>query len=311
MIRLHIASTFGEGDAFRACGFPRVECLREGFWLGVATCMAASPPFHLIAQNMRAVTLICPLDCARAPAPPPNTRCVVLSSRGTGDLSVPPGGGSIILAMDVRLLRHILGADFDSLPAAALAVATGSPSHCQDVRVMRSAEHILAASAIRDCTHTGAVRNVYLKSKALELFALSFSALKRQECPIRSHVMPQRDTARMMQAKEILLSRLEDPPGLTELAALVGVCETRLKIGFKHVFGDTPFVFLRKHRMTLARELLLRGESSVSDAASTIGYTNVSHFIDAFVRQYGVRPGELVRAARDYRIPEESRVANE
>jgi AraC-like DNA-binding protein len=269
----------------------RIERLREGFWLGVT----AGTPLRLDAADTRAVLVACPLGGGRDPLRDSGRDRVFLSSAGTGPLAIPVDGSAVVLAMDVQLLRLILGADFDSLPHAALAVATGAGG---EVRVIRSAEQILAACALRDCTHEGAVRNVYLKSRALELLALSFGALKRQERPSASDVMPSREAERMVRAREILLARVEDPPSLGELATLVGVCETRLKIGFKSTFGDTPFGFLRRYRMTLARELLLSGDVGVTEAASRVGYTNVSHFIDAFVRHHGVRPGELVRARR-------------
>lgn len=269
----------------------RIERLREGFWLGVT----AGVPLHLVAVDTRAVLVMCPLGGGKDPLRDAGGDRVFLSSAGTGPMAIPADGGAVVLAMDVQLLRHILGADFDSLPRAALAVATGAGG---EVWVIRSAEQILAACALRDCAHEGAVRNVYLKSRALELLALSFGALKRQERPSAADVMPPREAERMVRAREILLARVEDPPSLGELATLVGVCETRLKIGFKSTFGDTPFGFLRRYRMTLARELLLSGDVGVTEAASRVGYTNVSHFIDAFVRHHGVRPGELVRAQR-------------
>ncbi|MGE4528278.1 MAG: helix-turn-helix domain-containing protein [Rhodospirillaceae bacterium] len=285
-------------DAETGCGGPqrlRAERLREGFWLGVAARAAVRGVFRLAAQNLRAVVLACPLGrpCALGGA-----SCVSLLSGGDGPLPALPEGGAVILAIDVALLRHILGADFDSLPPAALAVATGAADGAREVRVVRSAEHLLAACALRDCSHCGAVRNVYLKSKALELFALSFGALKWQERPNPADLMPPREVERMIRAREALLARHENPPSLGELAALVGVCETRLKMGFRNIFGDTPFGLLRRHRMAMAREMLVRDGARVSEAAAAVGYTNVSHFIDAFVRCYGVRPGELVRNGR-------------
>lgn len=275
---------------------PRAERLREGFWLGVSAWAVAGGAFRLATEDSRAVVLVCPFgrSCVLGRA-----SCISLASVRGGPLSALPEGGGVLLAMDVALLRHILGADFESLPPAALAVATGAADGAREVRVARSAEHLLAACALRDCTHCGAVRNVYLKSKALELFALSFGALKWQERPNPADLMPPREVERMIRAREALFARYEDPPGLSELAALAGVCETRLKIGFRNIFGDTPFGLLRRHRMAVAREMLVRNGVRVSEAAAAVGYTNVSHFIDAFVRCYGLRPGELARTGRN------------
>lgn len=51
-------------------------------------------------------------------------------------------------------------------------------------------------------------------------------------------------------------------------------------------------------RMAAAREILVEQQCRVSEAAMAVGYTNVSHFIAAFVSEHGVRPGSLARLVR-------------
>ncbi len=279
-----------------AAGIPsrdRVERLREGFWLGVAAGGRPAAEFVLRCEEP-VVVAVCPFGRSSGRGADAVT---VTVSRG-GSLEAPPEDGVVILAMDTVLLRQILGADFETLPGAALDIVEAREAVSAVLKVPRSAEQMLAACALRDCVHSGAVRNVYMKSRALELLALAFSGLKAQGRVCPAEGLPPREIDRMLRARDLLPERHEEPPGLGELAAMVGVCETRLKLGFKRVFGVTPFALLRRHRMAVARDLLVLRHCRVSEAATAVGYTNVSHFIDAFVREYGVRPGELIRSGR-------------
>jgi AraC-like DNA-binding protein len=42
--------------------------------------------------------------------------------------------------------------------------------------------------------------------------------------------------------------------------------------------------------MTKARELILLREYQIAEIADQLGYTNVSHFIDAFKKKFGITP---------------------
>ena len=42
--------------------------------------------------------------------------------------------------------------------------------------------------------------------------------------------------------------------------------------------------------MSKARELILKREFQIAEIADQLGYTNVSHFIEAFKNKYGVTP---------------------
>jgi AraC-like DNA-binding protein len=90
-----------------------------------------------------------------------------------------------------------------------------------------------------------------------------------------------------------LTENLSDPPRLPQVARIAGISETKLKRLFKKQYGLTPRGLVRAQRMAAAHEMMrLRGHS-VSEAAYAVGYCNVSHFIDAFARHYGFKPGRL------------------
>lgn len=98
---------------------------------------------------------------------------------------------------------------------------------------------------------------MYLQTKVLELIRLQlFPILAEQTQLQRSPRVKAETSARIDYAREILLSRLENPPSLLELAQMVGVSDRTLQRGFKELFGTTVFNYLIEKRMQRAQELL-------------------------------------------------------
>lgn len=253
----------------------RTERLRPGFYIVVAqTAVTAISPLRTAA-----LALLCPLG-------PDRNALVSLSILHTEPCPIP-SGGAVLIVIDTALLKRILNADYELLPAHIAEIGS------EALALARTAELTLAAHAIRGCRHQGAIRNLFLKSKALEMLALAFGALRVGRHP--AETLSQRDQRAVLRVRDLLLQRLETPPRLDELAAISGMCETRLKTAFKTFFGQTPANFSRSARMTAARDMLVGGRCRVSEAAMAVGYSNISHFTDAFVKEYGVRPGRLAR----------------
>lgn len=44
-----------------------------------------------------------------------------------------------------------------------------------------------------------------------------------------------------------------------------------------------------------AKQLLMQGEMNVTEVCTAVGYTNTSHFVKAFKRQYNVCPKILIQ----------------
>ena len=53
------------------------------------------------------------------------------------------------------------------------------------------------------------------------------------------------------------------------------------------------YEYIVEKRMEMAYRLLQSGKYKVKDVVWMVGYTNASHFIDAFKKRYGVTPGEI------------------
>lgn len=91
----------------------------------------------------------------------------------------------------------------------------------------------------------------------------------------------------------MLLRHYKNPPTIPELAKNFQLNEFQLKAGFKEIYGVAPYHFLLSYKMELARQLLISENLQVKEVAHEIGYTNISHFIVAFKKQFGITPKKL------------------
>ena len=94
---------------------------------------------------------------------------------------------------------------------------------------------------------------------------------------------------------------MHDTPGRDwrndDLAAHAGMSLSRFCEVFRKMVGETPQGYLRRWRMTLARQDIDRGER-VQSVARRYGYTSPEALSRAFQRQFGVNPADIKRAKR-------------
>jgi AraC-like DNA-binding protein len=106
-------------------------------------------------------------------------------------------------------------------------------------------------------------------------------------------VLSSADLERVREARDILGRRMENPPGIRELALMVNLNDYKLKTGFRQAFGSTVHRTLRDMRLEKAYNLLSFGGFSVTEAALYVGYRNIGDFGIAFKRRYGISPGKI------------------
>jgi AraC-like DNA-binding protein len=94
-------------------------------------------------------------------------------------------------------------------------------------------------------------------------------------------------------AREYILSDLSFTPTLESIAREVGINVYKLKTGFKALFGQSVFSYLREERLTLAYGEILKNKNSLTDIAYQTGFASISHFSDAFKNRYGISPSQL------------------
>lgn len=145
-------------------------------------------------------------------------------------------------------------------------------------------EHQLPANAQR----------IYQQAKAIEILSLFFSSGRpdTESCPFLNDEQVIR---KLKQVKETLIQNFAEPPTIAELARMAGLNEYQLKVGFKEIYGSPPYQYLMNHKLELARGMLLTGQYQVGEVADHIGYQNVSHFISAFKKKFGLTPKKLIK----------------
>src|ERR1039457_436627 len=133
-----------------------------------------------------------------------------------------------------------------------------------------------------------AAQILWYQSKALELMAHFLFAPKDPEffCMRQKRVARER----VERVKELLARDLVDPPTLEMLGQEVGCSQFYLSRIFSREVGLTIPQYLRNLRMERAAELLRTGRYNVTEAATEVGYSSLSHFSKAFCETIGCCP---------------------
>jgi AraC family transcriptional regulator len=129
---------------------------------------------------------------------------------------------------------------------------------------------------------------LWYQSKALELMAHFLFAPKDPEffCMRQKRVARER----VERTKDLLARDLANPPTLEMLGQEVGCSPFYLSRIFSREVGLTIPQFLRNLRMERAAELLRSGRYNVTEAATEVGYSSLSHFSKAFCETIGCCP---------------------
>jgi AraC-like DNA-binding protein len=138
------------------------------------------------------------------------------------------------------------------------------------------------------------VKKIYLKGKAYELIGLYFNRPEEadiEQCPF---LVDEDNVRKIRKAKEIVISRMAEPPSLQELSEEIGLSLKKLKEGFKEIYGETVFGFLFDYKMDYARKLLETGQHNVNEVGLRVGYSTASHFIAAFKKKFNTTPKKYV-----------------
>jgi AraC-like DNA-binding protein len=140
------------------------------------------------------------------------------------------------------------------------------------------------------------LNKLLVESYLLEIMSLNIERLFcTNSAGNQTNHLTRSDMEQLIYAREILLNRLVSPPSLLELSHIIHMNDCKLKRTFKQCFGKTVYEFIREQRLEKAFTLLHHEEHNVSEAAFAVGYTNVSHFSEAFKKKYGFTPRALCK----------------
>ncbi len=144
------------------------------------------------------------------------------------------------------------------------------------------------------CNFHGVAKKMFIEGKILEILAHEIDSV---DAPcVRSTNFDKDDIRQLQKAREIMMKNMISPPSTEELARMVGLNPKKVKLGFRRLYNTTVFGFLRQYRMEQARMMFETHEANVTEAASAVGYTNISHFSAAFRNHFGIRPSDYLKS---------------
>lgn len=207
-----------------------------------------------------------------------------------GRLRVEPGPlRGVVVSLEPETLPRLFCTD--GIPNVFLRAAASQLSSFQ----CSAAIKVCLRQMLGDSMPSG-LKSIFLESKTLELLYLL-----ADQCGGESNEaleISKADKRCLREARSILNANLVDPPSLAELSRQCGLNEYKLKKNFKALYGTTVYGHVNEQRMELAREFLAEGRMNVNEAGWAVGYSNVSHFIAAFRKRFGISPGAFKREAR-------------
>jgi AraC-like DNA-binding protein len=191
----------------------------------------------------------------------------------------------VVIKLSIDTLHHIIAQGTDEINFSQSAIFEKEQYH-----------HFEPASdEIKQCILDilENQNNIFLQeAKKFELLNYYFNSKNVQtyKCPF----LNQKDNViKVRDAKKALIADLHDSPTIKELAKIVGLNEYNLKTGFKEIYGKPVHAYLKDYKMIKAKEMIESRDKQINEIADTLGYTNVSHFIDAFKKKYGQTPKQF------------------
>lgn len=99
-----------------------------------------------------------------------------------------------------------------------------------------------------------------------------------------------RDLVRLRKAKDRMDREFDQPLDVPALARFAAMSTGHFSRSFKAAFGESPYSYLMTRRIERAKNLLRRGDVSVTDACFAVGCTSLGSFSTRFNEIVGESP---------------------
>lgn len=135
----------------------------------------------------------------------------------------------------------------------------------------------------------------YFKIKAIELLYHIDQLTHNNGCDFKYFEKGQIQTTKKI--CKYMTDHLDEKISLAALTRKEKINLSIFHAVFTQVYGDTPYAYLKKYKMNLAAQELMKGEKKIGEIALDLGYSNASKFSKAFKSCYEILP-------KDYRKKE-------
>ena len=104
--------------------------------------------------------------------------------------------------------------------------------------------------------------------------------------------------AQVMNAIGLMERSYQDKFDIKQLAVSAHMSTSAFHKAFKDITADSPLQYLKKIRLTKARDLIVQRKMRANLAASEVGYESPSQFSREFKRYFGESPADVMREMR-------------
>ena len=206
------------------------------------------------------------------------------------NLEIQPNTTLVSLLISIEKFHALFSKESGYIPF--LSDENSNKKYYDDTEIKPSVSLVL--QQIINSNSNSSIRDLYVKGKVYELLSLHFQKEENTDGEYCPFLVDEQNVLKIRKAKEIIISRMAEPPSLHELAAEIGLNLKKLKEGFKQIYGDTVYSFLLDYKMEHSRKLLESNQFNVNEVGLQVGYSTASHFIAAFKKKFGTTPKKYV-----------------
>lgn len=131
----------------------------------------------------------------------------------------------------------------------------------------------------------------YYKLKVVEIMLFLSAIDPKRECALKRYFNKDL-VALVKEAHGYMIKHLEEKITIDFLAEKYHLSPTNLKNGFRAVYGNSLYAYLKEYRIHKATEFLRNSEFEIGYIAGLVGYDNASKFAKSFKAVMGINPSE-------------------
>lgn len=195
--------------------------------------------------------------------------------------------------IDVRML-HEFGVDYKVLQEFIDRVLTGKPGNIGNTTYSCPKIMIDAVFAILTNPYTRKEKRLFMECKIKEILIAALIKIGTPE-KILPSVLNSKDKEKLDEARQLIALSVPAYPGNKQICRHTGLNETKLSVGFKHFFGESPYDYFLHQKMLMAKEILLSSDETLEDISVVLNYRWATGFAREFKKHFGYSPSEFRR----------------
>lgn len=134
-----------------------------------------------------------------------------------------------------------------------------------------------------------------LEAKTIGLLAIFFEKVIEQPLTRNISNISKQDIKKIFKVKDYILNNISETPCLEKLADMTNLSRSKLHRCFKQVFGKSICTYALHEKLHVAKQMLESQQYNVSEVGYELGYSNLSHFSEAFRKHHGMNPKAFLR----------------